>query len=77
MVLKKKMNLITNKELLNQKSEDPFMFGASDRYKKDMEGRQYGTSSKETLTQMVMVFLVLIFKEKINKIIINQNKKKE
>jgi hypothetical protein len=56
MVLKKKMNLITNKELLNQKSEDPFMFGASDRYKKDMEGRQYGTGSKETLTQMVMVF---------------------
>jgi hypothetical protein len=66
MVLKKKMNLITNKELLNKKSEDPFMFGASDRYKKDMEGRQYGTSSKETLTQMV-VFLVLIFKEKIIK----------
>jgi hypothetical protein len=27
-----------------------------------MEGRQYGTGSKETLTQMVMV--VLIFKEK-------------
>jgi hypothetical protein len=31
MVLKKKMNLITNKELLNQKSEDPFMFGVDIR----------------------------------------------